>query len=52
MLFNLVVATEFFSMFFSLIVNCRAKSTLAFIRSPADIGDILNLVQFTLVLVL
>jgi hypothetical protein len=51
-LFSLVATTELFTTSLSLNVNCRAKSISAFIHSPADAGDILNLVQFTLVLVL
>lgn len=51
-LFNLVVATELFTISFFSIVNCRAEELSTFVHNPPDAGDIINLAQFTLVWVL
>lgn len=55
-LFNLIVATELFAFSFLLVVNCaRDKSTGKpdiFVHDPRDVGDAINLAQFTLVWVL
>ncbi|KAH6842748.1 hypothetical protein B0I37DRAFT_382728 [Chaetomium sp. MPI-CAGE-AT-0009] len=53
-LFNLIVATELFTISFYCLVNYSTEEQLpqAFVRDPPDIGDFINLAQFSLVWVL
>jgi hypothetical protein len=55
LLFNLIVATELFTLSFLLVVNyAREEGGGAdlFVHNPPDTGDRINLAQFTLVWVL
>ncbi|KAK3937885.1 hypothetical protein QBC46DRAFT_410768 [Diplogelasinospora grovesii] len=48
-LFNLLVATEQFTLSFFFVVNHRFEDTQVFVHTPPDVGDILNLTQFAVV---
>lgn len=55
LLFNLIVATELFTLSFLFVVNYareeKGKPNM-FVHDPPDVGDTINLVQFSLVWVL
>ena len=52
-LWNLIVATELFTLSFLLVVNYAGDGSLGtpdlFVHSPLNVGDRINLAQFTLV---
>jgi uncharacterized protein with PQ loop repeat len=52
-LWNLIVATELFTLSFLLVVNYAGEGPLdkpnLFVHRPPDVGDRINLAQFTLV---
>ncbi|KAK0660439.1 hypothetical protein QBC41DRAFT_330939 [Cercophora samala] len=48
-LFNLIIATELFSISFFHIANNRYGGTDSFVHDPPSFGDLLNLAQFTVV---
>lgn len=47
-LWNLIVATELFTVSFFYIVNNRVEGSQFFVHNPPNVGDSLNLAQFAL----